>query len=178
MPLHESHDNSSSAPAVALPQIADCGASGEAPMVSPFTVIDLGYGNVKIGDSIHNGELPALWFGKDGQGMGVEEVLNRPAYDGETLAVVTFANVEGLDVLIEVVQRIRRESFPNAMAPQSVPEGYALVPITPTPAMIEKGEYVNSEWLNDNAPIGQRRYRDPAIAVYKAMLLAASEAQS
>jgi hypothetical protein len=33
MPLHESHDNSSSAPAVALPQIADCGASSTRVMV-------------------------------------------------------------------------------------------------------------------------------------------------
>lgn len=30
MPLHESHDNSSSASASALPQIADCGSAGEA----------------------------------------------------------------------------------------------------------------------------------------------------
>jgi hypothetical protein len=111
---NNTNDTSSAATPIALPQIADCGVSDEAPMVSPFTVIDLGYGKVQIGDSIHNGKLPALWFGKDGLGMGVEEVLNRPAHDGETLAVVTFANVEGLDVLIEVAQRIRREKFPNA----------------------------------------------------------------
>ena len=82
--------------------------------VSPFTVINLGHGRVQMGDSIHDNRLPALWFGKEGKGMGHEEVLNREAKDGETLAVVTFANVEGLDVLLEVVQRIRRESFPDA----------------------------------------------------------------
>ena len=85
--------------------------------VSPFTVINLGAGKVKIGDSIHDARLPALWFGKDGTGMGDEEVMNRAAKDGETLAVVTFANVEGLDVLLEVVERIRRISFPDAARP-------------------------------------------------------------
>lgn len=82
--------------------------------VSPFTVINLGAGLVQMGDSIHDGRLPALWFGKNGQGMGHEEELNRQAHEGETLAVVTFANVEGLDVLLDVIQRIRRVSFSGA----------------------------------------------------------------
>lgn len=47
--------------------------------------------------------------------------MNREARPGETLAVVTFANVEGLDVLLEVIQRIRREKFPEAQAAQSEP---------------------------------------------------------
>jgi hypothetical protein len=82
--------------------------------VSPFTVINLGAGKVQMGDSIHDGRLPALWFGKNGKGMGHEEELNRQAHEGETLAVVTFANVEALDVLSDVIQRIRRVSFPGA----------------------------------------------------------------
>lgn len=82
--------------------------------VSPFTVINLGAGKVQMGDCIHDGRLPALWFGKNGQGMGHEEVMNRMAHEGETLAVITFSNVEGLDVLLDVIQRIRRVSFPGA----------------------------------------------------------------
>jgi len=85
---------------------------------SPFTVINLGAGKVQMGDSIHDSRLPALWFGTNGQGMGHEEILNREAKVGETLAVVTFANVEGLDVLLEVIQRIRREKFPEAVEQQ------------------------------------------------------------
>lgn len=84
--------------------------------VAPFTVINLGYGLVKMGDSLHDGRLPALWFGTDGLGMGISEEMNRAAKAGETLAVVTFANVEGLDVLSEVVQRIRSVAFPSAPA--------------------------------------------------------------
>jgi hypothetical protein len=84
--------------------------------VSPFTVINLGSGAVQMGDCIHDRRLPALWFGKNGQGMGHEELMNREAREGETLAVVTFANVEGLDVLASVIQRIRRVSFPDACA--------------------------------------------------------------
>lgn len=82
--------------------------------VSPFTVINLGHGAVQMGDSIHDRRLPALWFGKEGKGMGHEEALNREAKPGETLAVVTFANVQGLDVLLQVLHRIRRQSFPQA----------------------------------------------------------------
>lgn len=39
----------------------------------------------------------------------------------------------------------------------------------PSKEMADKGMHVLSEWLNDNAPIGEGRYRAPAIAVYKAM---------
>ena len=84
--------------------------------VSPFTVINLGHGLVRMGDSIHDKRIPALWFGKEGKGMGHEEVLNREAKEGETLAVVTFSNVDGLDVLLDVVYRIRRKAFPDAQA--------------------------------------------------------------
>lgn len=55
-------------------------------------------------------------------------------------------------------------------------EGWKLVPAEPTEAMLDKGAYTNSEWLNDNAPIGQSMYREPAKAVYKAMITAAPEA--
>jgi hypothetical protein len=82
--------------------------------VSPFTVINLGMGAVQMGDCIHDRRIPALWFGKDGKGMGHEEEMNREAHDGETLAVVTFANVEGLDVLLKVLHRVRRKAFPDA----------------------------------------------------------------
>ena len=39
---------------------------------------------------------------------------------------------------------------------------YVLVPIEPADAMCKVGAHVNSEWLNDNAPIGEQRFRDPA----------------
>lgn len=42
----------------------------------------------------------------------------------------------------------------------------------PTPEMVNEGEFINSEWLNDNAPIGQRMYREPAKAVFLGMLAA------
>lgn len=57
----------------------------------------------------------------------------------------------------------------------NVPKGWKLVPIEPTEAMKKAGGYVNSEWLNDNAPIGQGRYESPMPGVYKAMLDAAPE---
>ena len=52
---------------------------------------------------------------------------------------------------------------------------YCVVPREPTGSMEITGEFVNSEWLNDNAPIGQAMYKHPAIAVYKAMIKASQE---
>lgn len=82
---------------------------------SRFIKIDLGHGKVEMGDSMQDG-LPALWFGRDGQGMGFERERNETAKPGETIASVTFANVDGLDVLLEVLLRVRRRSFPDAPA--------------------------------------------------------------
>jgi hypothetical protein len=56
---------------------------------------------------------------------------------------------------------------------KQIPEGYALAPIEPDKQQINIGTHVNSEWLNDNAPMGESRYKEPAIAVYKKMIAAA-----
>lgn len=79
-----------------------------------YPVIHLGRNKVRMADSVYDERLPALWFGIDEPGMPAEVALNRDARDEETLAVVTFANVEGLDALIKAVQHIRREAFPSA----------------------------------------------------------------
>lgn len=62
-----------------------------------------------------------------------------------------------------------------APQPAQVPDGYKLVPIQPTDAMIKAGGHVNSEWLNDNAPIGEARYAKPMGGVYTAMLAVAPD---
>jgi hypothetical protein len=38
-----------------------------------------------------------------------------------------------------------------------------------TEAAISAGAHVLSEWYNDNAPLGEERYREPAIAVFMAI---------
>jgi hypothetical protein len=57
-----------------------------------------------------------------------------------------------------------------------VPEGFALVPVKLTEEMKKAGGHANSEWLNDNAPIGEVRYAMPMDSVYAAMLAAAPAA--
>ena len=57
----------------------------------------------------------------------------------------------------------------------AVPDGMCLVPIEPTPEMLKAGGHTNSEWLNDNAPIGESRYALPMAGVYAAMLSAAPD---
>jgi len=58
---------------------------------------------------------------------------------------------------------------------QSAPAGYVMVPVEPTPEMLLAGGHVNSEWLNDNAPIGESRYVTPMLDVYRSMLAAAPQ---
>lgn len=59
----------------------------------------------------------------------------------------------------------------------AIPAGFALAPVEPTPEMVKAGGHVNSEWLNDGAPIGETRYCLPMPNVYRAMLAAAPVAQ-
>lgn len=67
---------------------------------------------------------------------------------------------------------------PQSSAAQAatVADGWRLVPEKPTDAMLRAGGHANSEWLNDNAPLGERRYAMPMPSVYSAMLAAAPAA--
>lgn len=58
---------------------------------------------------------------------------------------------------------------------QVVPEGFILVPKEPTEAMIQRGTKANSECLNENAPLGERLFRHPALQVYQAMVNGSGE---
>ena len=58
---------------------------------------------------------------------------------------------------------------------QVVPEGFVLVPKEPTEAMIQRGTKANSECLNENAPLGERLFRHPALQVYQAMVNGSGE---
>lgn len=58
-------------------------------------------------------------------------------------------------------------------SPASAPEGWKLVPVVPTEGMIKLGAHVLSEWLDDAAPLHERRYVNPFIGTYKHVLAAA-----
>ena len=58
---------------------------------------------------------------------------------------------------------------------QAVPEGFVLVQKEPTEAMIQRGTKANSECLNENAPLGERLFRHPALQVYQAMVNGSGE---
>lgn len=47
---------------------------------------------------------------------------------------------------------------------------FVLVPKEPSEFMVNAGGKANSECLNENAPLGERLYRHPALKVYKAMI--------
>ena len=63
----------------------------------------------------------------------------------------------------------------QAAKAQAVPEGFILVPKEPTEAMIQRGTKANSECLNENAPLGERLFRHPALQVYQAMVNGSGE---
>ena len=52
---------------------------------------------------------------------------------------------------------------------------WKLVPVEPTSEMLKAGGHSNSEWLNDNAPIGESWYAMPMPSVYSAILAAAPQ---
>ena len=63
----------------------------------------------------------------------------------------------------------------QAAKSQAVPEGFVLVPKEPTETMIQNGTKANSECLNENAPLGERLFRHPALQVYQAMVNGSGE---
>lgn len=81
-------------------------------LVRPFPVIACGFGRIEFGDATHfpddgTPNLPALWIGNKGQGLGIERDRNGPAEDGETIAVITFTNLKGLEALEAATARVR-----------------------------------------------------------------------
>lgn len=83
--------------------------------LAPYLVVNMGYGKVVTAESLHDGRVPALWLGIDGKGMGHAEVYNREARPGETLGVVTFSNVDGLNVLIGTLLEIKQKHFTTSV---------------------------------------------------------------
>jgi hypothetical protein len=72
-----------------------------------WPLIELGYGKVEIAEGSHE-DKPALIFGRNGTGkVGEETPPNRICTHEETYAVVTFANVESLDVVVGKLMTLR-----------------------------------------------------------------------
>ncbi|HDR9163634.1 TPA: hypothetical protein QDB28_004038 [Burkholderia vietnamiensis] len=79
-------------------------------------------------------------------------------------------NQPGHNALNQLSRRLTAVFAAHMTAEGKAPEGCLIVPIEPTKAGLDRGEHVASEHLNDNAPIGQARYRAPAQAIYQAMI--------
>lgn len=61
----------------------------------------------------------------------------------------------------------------DARKKAAAPSGFVLMPLSLTPEMEKAGGHANSEWLNDDAPIGESRYARPMASVYAAFIDAA-----
>ena len=83
-----------------------------------WPIIELGYGLIEVADG-SQGDKPALIFGRNGSGViGEPTQPDRQHLPGETLAVVTFANVESLDIVTQHLAKLRSEMTARAAAPK------------------------------------------------------------
>lgn len=81
-----------------------------------WPLIELGYGLVEVAEGTH-GEKHALIFGRNGTGkIGEATQPDRVATHEETLSVMTFANVESLDVVVGKLQTLRAKMAPKEPA--------------------------------------------------------------
>lgn len=89
-----------------LSTIPDAGDQMEK-VTKNFPIIEFCLGKVEVADAIWEG-LPALWFGNSGRGVDAPTMEhNRPAHDGETLALFTFLDIRGVEVIERACARIR-----------------------------------------------------------------------
>jgi hypothetical protein len=79
-----------------------------------WPLIELGYGKIEVAEGTQGDKL-ALIFGRNGTGtIGEATPPSRQATQGETLAVVTFANVESLDVVLDKLVVVRDKLISRA----------------------------------------------------------------
>lgn len=78
-----------------------------------WPLIELGHGLIEIGEGTHE-DKPALIFGRNGTGkIGEPTPPDRHCTHEETIAVVTFANVESLDVVLMKLGQLRDKMTDN-----------------------------------------------------------------
>ena len=81
-----------------------------------WPTIELGYGLIEVAEGTH-GDKPALIFGRNGTGkIGEPTQPDRVATHEEILAVVTFSNVQSLDVVVGKLQQLRAKMLPTGEA--------------------------------------------------------------
>lgn len=102
------------------------------PVGEPYTLIAMGFGRYEVGAGT-NGGLPCVAFGRNGNGDVGTIVTEEPRQMtvDETIAAITFANVEGLNVLQEKMDEVRALYFSDtrpaaAPAPVGVPALWVL----------------------------------------------------
>lgn len=85
-------------------------------VLQDFPIVVMGHGLVQVGEATHEGK-PALWFGRGGSGVLGEVILGeRPAANGETLAVVVFEGdvARGIEIIEQSLASLReRHGLPR-----------------------------------------------------------------
>jgi hypothetical protein len=85
--------------------------------------IKLGFGLIEVGEGFDCEGVPALLFGRNGGGViGAPTGPSRTMREDEALAVISFANVESLQVVLDTVEKCKRVRFGGGSnAPEDAP---------------------------------------------------------
>jgi len=113
----------------------------------PYTTIDMGHGKWEVGAG-KNAGLPCIAFGRNGTGKVGEPITTEPRQMSveETFAVITFANVDGLDVLQDKMDQVREEFFPGTVCQFSQPAA-PVAPVAAVPDALEVPDL--DDWATD-----------------------------
>ena len=133
----------------------------------PYTTIDLGHGKWEVGAG-HNGGQPCIAFGRNGTGNVGEIITTGPRQMSveETFAVITFANVTGLDVLQDKMDQVREEFFPGttpqfAATPAPAPAQEPVAWLVSLPNEPELGEWFSEKDMGELGYTSKSLYTSP-----------------
>lgn len=98
---------------MSAPQVFAFDEISEGSVIAHLRIL-MGHGRIEVCNAVHEG-LPALWFGNDGQGLGVERDRNGPPRKDETVLIITFENLQGLEAFEFAVARLRKDMESKAL---------------------------------------------------------------
>jgi hypothetical protein len=131
-----------------------------------WPIIALGYGRVEVAEG-WQGETHALIFGRNGMGqIGAPTQPDRVHLPGETLAVITFANVESLDVVAGKLAELREKLGLSKQEPQAQIT-YAHPSNPSGPRFNQRANDPLPTWAVDVRPEPQAQAGEPEVVAFR-----------
>ena len=109
-------------------------------------------------------------------GYGPTDLAGEAATAIEELQAKVTEDADHIEMITEEIRYQRKLNETLRQQLEASQKDAERVPAEPTQDMIKEGAHVASEWLDDMAPLNERRYLEPAAAVYRAMVRISKEA--